>query len=237
VKQKEKIIVRVIIAVVIGSAIITPNILSLQKVKAIAMIKNVRLPVPAIEGKVSVEEAIKKRRSRRNFKDKALNLSQISQILWSAQGITEEKGYKRAAPSAGALYPLEIYLVVKKVEKLETGVYHYNPANHSVDLLLRGNYQTSLARACLGQMFIADAPISIVITAQYKRTTGKYGERGIRYVHIEVGHVGQNICLQATALGLGTVPVGAFRDEQVSKVLNLPEEYKPLYVLPIGYPE
>jgi len=237
VKQKEKIIVRVIMAVAMGSAIITLNVLSLQKVKAIAMIKNVRLPVPAIEGKVSVEEAIKKRRSKRNFKDKPLNLSQISQILWSAQGITEEKGYKRAAPSAGALYPLEIYLVVKKVEKLEAGVYRYNPANHSVDLLLRGNYQTSLARACLGQMFIADAPISIVITAQYERTTSKYGERGIRYVHIEVGHVGQNICLQAMALGLGTVPIGAFWDEQVSKVLNLPEEHKPLYVLPIGYPE
>ncbi|MEA1964034.1 MAG: SagB/ThcOx family dehydrogenase, partial [Candidatus Aerophobetes bacterium] len=90
---------------------------------------------------------------------------------------------------------------------------------------------------CLEQMFIADAPVSIVITAQYERTASKYGERGIRYVHIEVGHVGQNIFLQAMALGLGTVPVGAFWDEEVSKVLNLPEEYKPVYVLPIGYPE
>ena len=201
------------------------------------MSKTIQLPTPVTKGKVSLGETIKKRRSRRSFKDKALNLNQISQILWAAQGITEEKGYKRAAPSAGALYPLEIYLVVTNVETLDAGVYHYNPINHSLDLILSGNYQVVLAKACLGQMFIADAPISIVVTAQYKRTTSKYGERGIRYVHIEVGHVGQNICLETVSLGLGTVTIGAFWDEEVSKVLHLPERHKPIYVLPVGYPE
>lgn len=204
--------------------------------RVVAMSKNVQLPQPVTRGKISVEEAIKRRRSLRDFGDKALSLNQISQILWSAQGVTEEGGYKRAAPSAGALYPLEIYLVVGNVEELDAGVYHYNPVDHSLGLILEGNHQVVLAEACLGQMFIADAPISIVITAQYERTMSKYGERGIRYVHIEVGHVGQNICLEAVSLGLGTVTIGAFWDEEVSRVLHLPEEHKPLYVLPVGYP-
>jgi len=230
------IIVKLIIALV-ASVIITCNISSWQKLEVIAMSKTIQLPTPVTKGKVSLEETIKKRRSRRSFKDKALNLNQISQILWAAQGITEEKGYKRAAPSAGALYPLEIYLVVTNVETLDAGVYHYNPINHSLDLILSGNYQVALAKACLGQMFIADAPISIVVTAQYERTTSKYGERGIRYVHIEVGHVGQNICLETVSLRLGTVTIGAFWDEEVSKVLHLPERHKPIYVLPVGYPE
>jgi len=230
------IIVKLIITLV-ASVIITYNISFLQKIEVIAMNKTIQLPTPVTKGKVSLEETIKKRRSRRSFKDKALNLNQISQILWAAQGITEEKGYKRAAPSAGALYPLEIYLVVTNVETLDAGVYHYNPVNHSLDLILPGNYQVALAKACLGQMFIVDAPISIVVTAQYKRTTSKYGERGIRYVHIEVGHVGQNICLETVSLGLVTVTIGAFWGEEVSKVLHLPERHKPIYVLPVGYPE
>jgi len=213
-----------------------PNIFP-DKTGAWGKVKSIKLPAPAVEGKVSLEEAIKKRRSIRRFQDKPLSIPQISQILWAAQGITEEGGFKRAAPSAGALYPLEIYLVVKKVEGLKPGVYHYDSADHTIEPILKGDFQNSLARACLGQMFIADAPLSIVITAEYERTTIKYGERGIRYVHMEAGHVGQNICLQVVALGLGTVPVGAFWDDEVSKVLNLPRERKPLYVFPIGYPE
>lgn len=125
--------------------------------------------------------------------------------------------------------------MVRKVKGIESGVYHYHPTNYALNLILKGDWQNSLAKACLAQMFIADAPLSIVITAEYERTTGKYGERGIRYVHMEAGHVGQNICLQAVALGLGTVPIGAFRDDEVLRVLNLPEERKPLYVFPIGY--
>ena len=125
--------------------------------------------------------------------------------------------------------------MVRKVKGIESGVYYYHPTNYALNLILKGDWQNSLAKACLAQMFIADAPLSIVITAEYERTTGKYGERGIRYVHMEAGHVGQNICLQAVALGLGTVPIGAFRDDEVLRVLNLPEERKPLYVFPIGY--
>jgi len=225
-----------IMITILGDVTMRPSIFP-DKAGAWGKIKSIQLPAPEVEGKVSFEEAVKKRRSKRRFQDKPLSIKQISQILWAAQGITEEGGFKRSAPSAGALYPLEIYLVVKKVEGLESGVYHYNPAHHAIELTLKGDLQNSLARACLGQMFIGEAPLCIVITAEYERTTIKYGERGIRYVHMEAGHVGQNICLQTVVSGLGTVPVGAFQDNEVSKVLNLPTECKPLYVFPIGYPE
>jgi len=198
-------------------------------------IKKIKLPSPSFKGELSVEEAIKERRSRRSFLDRPLSLSQVSQILWAAQGITEEGGFKRAAPSAGALYPLEIYLAVRNVEELKPGVYHYHPRDHVVSFVLKGNYQDPLARACLSQSFVADSPLSIIIAAEYERTTIKYGERGVRYVLIEVGHVGENICLQAVALGLATCPVGAFVDEEVSRVLELPKRHRPLYVLTVGY--
>lgn len=215
-----------------GTVLLLPDFSFKQ---AEAAIRTIKLPPPIAKGKISLEEAIKKRRSERDFQDRALTLRQVSQILWAAQGVTEERGFKRAAPSAGALYPLELYLVVKKVEELEAGVYHYHPANHTLDLILRGNYQIPLAEACLGQMFIAGAPVSVVIAAEYERTTAKYGKRGLRYVHIEVGHVGENICLQVVALGLATVTIGAFWDEEVSRLLSLPKNYKPLYVLPVGW--
>ena len=194
----------------------------------------VSLPRPDFKG-MALEEAIKKRRSQRTFLDRSLSLSQVSQILWAAQGITEEGGFKRAAPSAGALYPLEIYLVVRNVEELEEGVYHYHPQDHVVSFVLKGNYQDALAKACLSQSFVAASPLCIVIAAEHERTSIKYGERGIRYVLMEVGHVGGNICLQAVALGLASCPVGAFIDEEVSRVLELPRRLEPLYVLSVGY--
>ncbi len=162
----------------LGSAILLfPGFSLKQTTEAANEIKKIKLPPPIVKGKISLEEAIKKRRSERDFQDRALSLKQVSQILWAAQGITEERGFKRAAPSAGALYPLELYLVVKKVEELEAGVYHYHPTNHALDLMLRGNCQMALAKACLGQMFIAGAPVSVVIAAEYERTTAKYGKR------------------------------------------------------------
>jgi len=160
-----------------GAILLFPGFSLKQTTEAANEIKKIKLPPPIVKGKISLEEAIKKRRSERDFQDRALSLKQVSQILWAAQGITEERGFKRAAPSAGALYPLELYLVVKKVEELEAGVYHYHPTNHTLDLMLRGNYQMTLAKACLGQMFITDAPVLVVIAAEYERTTAKYGKR------------------------------------------------------------
>ena len=196
------------------------------------------LPDPRLKGEMSLEEAILERRSRRDFRDSSLTLGEISQVLWAAQGITDEAGH-RAAPSAGALYPLDLYLVVGKegVEGLSEGVYHYLPQSHSLEPTLEGDVRQTLAQLSVQQMFIAEAPLSLLITAEYERTTGKYGDRGVRYVHMEAGHVGQNVYLQAEALGLGMVTIGAFQDEEISEASDLPPSYRPLYVMPIGHPE
>lgn len=201
--------------------------------------KMITLPKPKIKGTVSLEETIKRRRSRRSFLATSLTLEQVSQLLWAAQGITDERTGFRASPSGGASYPLDLYLVVGKnsVAGLEAGVYHYIVSNHSLEMHLRGDKRRVLALASLGQMFIARAPISIITTAEYGRITRVYGQRGIRYAHIEVGHVGENIYLQTEALGLGTVAIGAFSDSVVSKCLNLPKEHEPLYIMPVGYPK
>lgn len=198
----------------------------------------ISLPDPRLKGEMTLEEAILKRRSRRDFRDSPLTLAEVSQILWAAQGITDETGL-RAAPSAGALYPLELYLVVgeRGVEGLEEGVYHYLPQSHSLESTLEGDVRQTLARLSVEQMFIAEAPLSLLITAEYERTTRKYGDRGVRYVHMEAGHVAQNVYLQAEALVLGTVTVGAFQDEEIAQALALPSSYRPLYVMPIGRPE
>jgi len=208
----------------------------------------IKLPSPQLEGKVSVEETIAKRRSVRRYRLESLTLSQLSQILWSAQGITGV-GKIRAAPSAGAIYPLEIFAVIGKQamiviaseakqsssrEDLPAGIYHYEIDSHSLRLHLQGDLRLDLARAALDQGFIAEAPVDIVICAIYPRTSYTYGRRGERYVHMEVGHVGENIHLQTVALGLATVEVGAFDDEEVRKVLGLEEQIKPLYIMPLG---
>lgn len=197
----------------------------------------IRLPPPQLKGKLSLEEAIAKRRSVRKYSTEPLTLFQLGQILWSAQGITGA-GKLRAAPSAGATYPLEIFATVGKetVEELQAGIYHYQVDSHSLSLHRPGDSRRDLARAALDQGFIANAPMDIVVCALYPRTSYRYGRRGERYVHIEVGHVGENIHLQAVALGLATVEVGAFDDEEVRKVLGLEEQIKPLYIMPIGKP-
>jgi len=194
--------------------------------------KKVRLPQPRTKGKMSLEEAIARRRSRRALKDEALTLEQVSQLLWAAQGITDRARGFRAAPSAGATYPLEIYLVVGKVEKLEPGVYHYSPHDHSLTLHKGGDVRKALCRAALGQRFIETAPVTIAIAAVERRTAARYGARAKRYILIEVGHVGQNIYLQAEALNLGTVAVGAYHDEEVQRVLDL--DLPVYYLMPVG---
>jgi SagB-type dehydrogenase family enzyme len=201
--------------------------------------KMIILPKPKVKGTVSLEETIKHRRSRRSFLAKSLTLDQVSQLLWAAQGITDERTGFRASPSGGACYPLDLYLVVGKnsVEGLEAGIYHYIVSNHSLEIHLRGDKRRALALASLGQMFITRAPISIVTTVEYSRITSRYGQRGVRYAHIEIGHVGENIYLQAEALGLGTVAIGAFSDGMVAKVLSLPKGHEPLYIMPVGHPK
>ena len=198
---------------------------------------SIKLPSPILRGKISLEQAISKRRSVRRFKDEPLTLEQLSQLLWSAQGTTGTGG-GRAAPSAGATYPLEIFVVIGEqgIQSLAAGIYHYDAGNHSLTLHQTGDFRQELADTALGQSSIARCPVDMVICAIHPRTAYRYGRRGERYVHIEVGHVGQNVSLQAVALGLGTVMVGAFEDEEVRKVLGLEEQIKPLYIVPMGKP-
>jgi SagB-type dehydrogenase family enzyme len=204
----------------------------------------IKLPSPQFKGKLSLEETILRRRAVRRYRREPLDLSQLSQILWSAQGITGTREF-RAAPSAGATYPLEIFVFVGKQgviaseakqapEELQAGIYHYEADSHSLSLHKPADLRPDLARATLDQEFIIDAPVDIVICALYHRTSYRYGRRGERYVHIEVGHVGENIHLQAVALGLATVEIGAFHDEEVRKVLEVEEQIKPLYIMPLG---
>lgn len=195
-----------------------------------------QLPAPRMKGEVSVEEAISRRRSRRTYADEPLALEQISQLLWCAQGITGPRGRKRASPSAGATYPMQVYLVVGRdgVEGLQAGVYLYHPEGHRLQHIIEEDVQQELAAAALDQDFIHAAPVDIVLAADYSRTTRRYGQRGRRYVHMEAGHTGQNLYLQAEAAGLATVTVGAFRDEEVARVCGLRDGLEPLYILPVG---
>jgi SagB-type dehydrogenase family enzyme len=188
----------------------------------------IALPVPDIKGSVVVEAAISKRRSVRGFSSRDLTLSQISQLLWAVQGITDKKGY-RSAPSAGALYPLEVYLVKKD------GLYKYIPDGHKIKRILSKDLRGPLQSAAFFQSSVKAAAVDIVICAVYERVTSRYGNRGIRYTDIEVGHAAQNVHLQAVALGLDSVPIGAFNDNAVSKLLQLPDNEIPLYIIPVGY--
>jgi SagB-type dehydrogenase family enzyme len=206
-----------------------------------------KLPNPAFDGKISVEKALKARTSVREYSNAPLTLSEISQILWAAQGITEviEKqpptwrgmkwmGGHRTAPSAGALYPLELYLLAGNVDGLPASVYKYIPVSHSIETVMEGDKRVELSKAALGQVCIQRGMAVIVIAAVYERTAFKYGERARQYVHMEVGAAGQNIYLQSGSLGLGTVFVGAFKDEEVRSVLRLPADEFPLAIMPLG---
>ena len=191
------------------------------------------LPEPQYDSDVSIEQSLLWRRSIRSYTGESLTLPQVAQLLWAAQGVTDPTGF-RTAPSAGALYPLELYVVAGDVQDLSPGVYRYEPLEHRLVRTVEGDKRVELADAALGQYFVGEGAIVIVFTAVYERTTGKYGDRGIRYVHMEVGHAAQNLCLQAAAMGLGVVTVGAFYDEEVGELLDLPGDEQPLYVIPVG---
>lgn len=191
----------------------------------------IKLPVPDFKGRISVEEALKNRRSIRNYKQVPLTLKELSQILWATDGKTADWG-GRTAPSAGATYPLEIYVVIGNVEGIPAGLYYYEIDTHSLTLVKEGDLRAELSKAALNQLSVKVAPITIIISGIFERTTNRYGKRGERYVYIEVGHCGQNIHLQAEALGLGTVMIGAFEDEKVKKVLGIKEDV--FYLCPVG---
>ena len=194
---------------------------------------SIELPAPTLTGSASLEQVIAQRRSQREFTNSRLTMAEVGQLFWSAQGITDPRGL-RAAPSAGALYPLELYLVAGTIEDMAPGIYHYRPDRHQLIKTNSGDSRLALARAALSQDWIADAAAVIVFAADYQRTMKKYGHRSERYVHIETGHAAENLFLQAQSLGLATVVVGAFDDAALASVLRLPVELQPLLLMPVG---
>jgi SagB-type dehydrogenase family enzyme len=195
---------------------------------------HIALPAPAVTGKHSLEALLQQRRSVREYPDVALSQAQVGQLLWAAQGITHAGGY-RTAPSAGALYPLELYVVVGHVHGLANGIYHYQPKGHYLVKTADGDVREALSEAALSQSSVEQAAAVIVFSAVTSRTEKKYGKRAVRYVHIEVGHAAENLFLQAESLGLATVIVGAFDDHAVARVLHTPAEQEPLLLMPIGH--
>lgn len=193
----------------------------------------IRLPRPDTDGPLSVEGAIAARRSVRAFAGEPVSLGALAQLLWAAQGVTGADGFKRAAPSAGAKYPIELFVVAGEVLGLPAGVYHYEPAEHVLTLVSGGDRRGALCDAALSQDWVRRAPLALLITAVYERTMEKYGARGVRYVHIEAGAVAENVYLQAESLGLGTTFVGAFSDEDVKEFLG-GAGVEPLGVMPMG---
>lgn len=188
------------------------------------------LPSVTEDGSLSLEQTLVQRRSVREFTDETLTWEELSQLLWAAQGETRN-GRGRTNPSAGALYPIEVYLVTGE------GVFHYLPDGHRVEQLSTADLRFRLSLAALGQEAVRDAPAVLVISAVFSRTEVKYGDRAQRYVNLEAGHVGQSVLLEAVALGLGAVPIGAFVDGEVQGLLGLPDDHQPLYLIPVGHPE
>ncbi len=193
------------------------------------LLKSIDLPKPSTKGSISLEQAIGNRESVRSFTKQPLSLEQIGQLLWSGQGLRNALG-QRTVPSAGALFPLELYLII------EEGVYYYVPEGHRIEPHVEGDMRSSLSSAALGQECIVQAPATFLLTAVFSRIETKYGkERSPQYIYLEAGHAAQNILLQATTLGLDGVPIGAFYEEQVSEILQFPQAHYPLYLIPLGF--
>lgn len=195
----------------------------------------ITLPAPDRDGPISLEATLAKRRSVRDFAPGPLTTAEVAQLLWAGQGITGAGG-RRTAPSAGALYPLELIAAVGHVDAVPAGVFRYDPNTHALARIGNSDRRQQLARAALSQAWVGDSAVIIAVVGVPRRTTAKYGERGRRYIYLEAGHAAQNICLQAVALGLAVTPIGAFRDDAVHDLLGLGAEAQPIYLLPVGRP-
>ncbi|MGZ5502768.1 MAG: SagB/ThcOx family dehydrogenase [Halobacteriota archaeon] len=234
--MRKKILAVALVIAVIASVLIGWTAFSSQKSDDavvpvshdLAVVDVIKLPDPVRKGNMSLEETFQQRRSVREYTDADISLSELSQLVWAAQGITSTQGF-RTVPSAGALYPLEVYVVNV------TGVYHYNPLNHTLGKIRSADVQEHLTKAALNQDAVRQAPLKLVIMGVNERAATKYGERAERYVHLEAGHAAQNVLLECTSLGLGAVPIGAFDDSMVREVLETSPDQQPLYIIPIGH--
>lgn len=217
---------------------ITPKPASPPQFKEYPQMPKIKLPKPEFKG-ICLEDALMKRRSIREYSKKPIALAKLSQLLFSAQGVTGKMHgtLLRTAPSAGALYPFEIYIVVNSVETLKQGIYHYSVRDHSIVLIKEGDFKKELLTASLEQAMVRDAGAVFILSAIFDRMRSKYGERGYRYTYMEAGHISQNICLQATSLELGSVVVGAFIDDQINKLIGIDGKKEAVIAIhPVGRP-
>jgi SagB-type dehydrogenase family enzyme len=196
----------------------------------------ITLPAPRLDGPMSVDQSLHERRSVRTYQDSPLTQDELSQLLWAAQGITHPSGWRTAA-SAGGLYPLELLAAIGQVEGLAAGIYRYRPDDHSLIQIQTGDQRAALSAAALGQESVAQGAVVLALAGVYERSSGRYGQRAAQYVHMEVGIAYQNVHLQAVSLGLGTVFIGAFDDEQVQSILGLADEERPFCLMPLGKPK
>jgi len=214
----------------------TPSSFQPTKLISIGTVNQIEIPLPkpALKGSMSLEESLLKRRSIREFSNEPISLENLSQLLWAAQGMTSGSG-GRTAPSAGGTYPLEIYVFVNRVENLATGIYHYESQKHSLVRLKEGDFKEQIYSAALSQSWVEDSAVVFVYSAVPKRTTERYGERGMQYIFIEVGHASQNLLLETVSLGLGAVPIGAFDDKQLNSLIGIDgENEKVVYINAVG---
>jgi SagB-type dehydrogenase family enzyme len=191
------------------------------------------LPAPRTDGTLSLERAIAGRRSRREPGKGSITLADVGQVCWAAQGITDPPN-RRAVPSAGALYPLEVYVVAGNVKSLEAAIYKYLAGEHSIEMVLKGDHRGALAEAALGQTSITHCSAAVVVAGVLERTKAKYGERAERYMNMEAGCVIQNVYLQAESLGLAAVAIGAFDDPAVKNMVKMTHDEQPLIILPLN---
>jgi SagB-type dehydrogenase family enzyme len=202
--------------------------------------KKIQLPPPEQAKIMSVDEALRRRRSIRAFSDKPLTMEQLSYLLWASTGIQRREGgcKFRTAPSAGALYAIETYVIANKVRDLETALYHYSIKSHLLEELERGEFSHSIARAALGQEMFLGAAAIFVWTTIFNRSKWKYRQRAYRYIYLEAGHIAQNLALTATSLNLGSCQVGAFYDDEVNRIVGSDgTKESTIYLSVVGYPE
>jgi SagB-type dehydrogenase family enzyme len=201
--------------------------------------KKIQLSLQFPEHSIPFVEVLKKRKSIRSYSSKALGINDLSFLLWASTGIQrKQRGYEfRTAPSAGALYPIETYLVVDNVQGLNRGLYHYGIASHALEELGLGSFVEQIAHAALDQEMCLEAPVTFVWTAVFERSKWKYKQRAYRYVYLDAGHIAQNLALSATSIGLGSCQIGAIFDEEINEIIGVDGlEESAIYLSVVGHP-
>lgn len=201
---------------------------------------HIHLPKPQTDSSKTLDEVLSKRKSIRSFQQKPLSTSHLSYLLWASTGVQrKEHGYEfRTAPSAGALYPIETYLVINNVESIKQGVYHYNIKHHYLEELRTGDFRSEITTAALNQHMCSTASVVFIWTALFNRSKCKYGQRSYRYIYLDAGHIAENLALAATNLNLGSCHIAALFDEDINNIIEVDgTKESTIYLTVVGHPK